>query len=162
MRRTGGYRTPMKASRPDDSADARGANHALIDRYFEMVTSGDPEVGSLFDENVVWWTPPSSPMAGPFEGKEAVLGLMAGGVGVYHPDHPLDIRQEASAASGEHVFVQMTMRARTGQGAAYENRYVFVFRIQEGRIVEVHEHLDTLYAQRLLFDPVGQHSPLEG
>jgi len=161
IRPLGGYRNPMTASRPDDSADTSGANRALIDRYFEMVTSGDPEVASLFGEDVVWWTPPSSPMAGPFEGKEAVLGLMAGGVGLYHPDHPLDVCQEASAASGEHVFVQMTMRARTGQDAAYENRYVFVFRIQGGRIVEVHEHLDTLYAQRLLFDPVGQRSPLE-
>ena len=53
------------------------------------------------------------------------------------------------------------MTARTGQGAPYENRYVFVFTIREALIVEVHEHLDTLYAQKLLFDPVGQSSPLD-
>ena len=34
--------------------------------------------------------------------------------------------------------------------------------IRDGRIAEVREHLDTHYAQRILFDPVGQSSPLDG
>ena len=141
---------------------ARNERHlALIDLYFERVASGDPEIASLFAEDAVWLTPASSPMAGPFEGKAAVLELMAGGVGLYDPSHPLEIRQDAAAATGEFVFVEMTMTAKTGQGVAYENRYVFVFTIRDDLIVSVHEHLDTFYAQRLLFDPVGQYSPLE-
>ena len=54
----------------------------------------------------------------------------------------------------------MCIRDRAG-GANYENHYVFVFTIRDGRIAEVHEHLDTLYAQRVLFDPLGQRSPLD-
>ena len=68
---------------------------------------------------------------------------------------------DAMAAEGEHVFVEMTLRARTVAGEPYRNHYVFVFRIREGLIVEIHEHLDTLYAQKLLFDPVGWSSPLD-
>ena len=68
---------------------------------------------------------------------------------------------EAIAAEGERVFVELSLRATTGQGAAYRNDYVFVFRIRDGFIVEIHEHLDTHYAQRLLFDPAGQDSPLD-
>jgi len=132
----------------------------LIDRYFAAVASGDPGIAALFAEDAVWHTPASSPMPGPFVGRDAVLEVMAGGVDLYAPGS-LEIQPTARAASGEHVFVAMTMTARTAAGAPYENRYVFVFRLREGRIVEVHEHLDTLYAQRVLFDPAGQRSPLD-
>ena len=132
----------------------------LIDAYFDRVGSGDPSVADLFSDDVVWRTPQSSPMAGPYIGKAAVLELMSGGVGLYDPSVPMELRRDAIAANGEQVFVEMTITARTGQGEPYENHYVFVFTIRDQRITEVHEHLDTLYAQRKLFDPVGQHSPL--
>ncbi|MBJ18036.1 MAG: nuclear transport factor 2 family protein [bacterium] len=137
------------------------ANRVLVERYFEMVTSGDPEIATLFSDDAIWVTPQSSPMGRRHEGKEAVLALMGGGVGLYDAETPMEIQREAVAAAGEHVFVEMTINARTGQGEPYRNQYVFVFRIRANRIVEVHEHLDTLYAQRKLFDPVGQKSPLD-
>ncbi len=149
----------MTGSRFDAFQNER--NLALIDRYFELMASGDPEIAALFADDARWVTPASSPMAGPFEGKAAVLELMGGGIGLYDAEHPFEIHQDAVAATGESVFVEMTMVARTGQGEPYKNRYVFVFTIRDGLICEVHEHLDTLYAQKLLFDPVGQRSPLD-
>ena len=154
----GGYRNPMSESRSEEGGSE--ALLALIDRYFAMVASGDPEIATLFAEDAVWHTPASSPMPGPFVGRDAVLEVMSGGVGLYEAGS-LEIRQTARAASREHVFVAMTMTARTAGGATYENHYVFVFTIRDGRIAEVHEHLDTLYAQRVLFDPLGQRSPLD-
>jgi ketosteroid isomerase-like protein len=136
-------------------------NSALVERYFEMVASGDPEIASLFAEDARWVAPQSSPVGQFHNGKAAVLELMGSGVGLYDSSHPMDIQREATAASGDHVFVEMTMEARTAQGEAYRNHYVFVFQIRGGLICEVHEHLDTLYAQRLLFDPIGQASPLD-
>lgn len=151
-----GYRTPMHESQTDRHPDPV----ALVDRYFEMVAKGDPEIGSLFADDACWVTPQSSPMGQRHEGKAAVLALMGGGVGLYDAESPLEIERTALAASGDHVFVELTLSARTGQGEAYSNQYVFVFRFREGLIVEVHEHLDTLYAQRKLFDPAGMQSPL--
>lgn len=143
----------------DVAEEARNLDLARL--YFERVAAGDPEVASLFAEDAVWVTPQSSPMGRRHEGKQAVLTLMSGGVGLYDVETPMEIRREAIAATGDHVFVEMTLTARTGQGQPYTNHYVFVFRMRAGLIVEVHEHLDTLYAQRKLFDPVGQRSPLD-
>jgi len=152
----------MTDSLPTDETDRTcEANRALVERYFDYVTSGDPQVAALFAEEAVWVTPQSSPMGRRHEGKEAVLALMGGGVGLYDEQTPMEIRREAIAASGDHVFVEMTMQARTSLGEPYLNHYVFVFQIRQGLIVEVHEHLDTLYAQRMLFDPIGQKSPLD-
>lgn len=143
------------------SSSRAQANRELVERYFAAVGAGDPEVGALFSEDAVWVAPASSPVGRRHEGRPAVLALMASGVGLYDASHPLEITPEAIAAEEDRVFVELTMRARTGQGEPYENHYVFVFTIRDGRIAEVHEHLDTLYAQRKLFDPVGQASPLD-
>ena len=143
------------------SDEIREANRALVERYFSCVAAGDPGVGELFAEDAVWLAPQSTPMGRRHEGKGAVLTLMGGGMDLYSAEHPFEIHREAMAAEGDRVFVELTIETRTAQGEPYRNHYVFVFRIRDGRIAEVHEHVDTLYAQRLLFDPAGQRSPLD-
>jgi len=137
------------------------AHRAIVERYFASVGSGDPEIGALFSDDAVWIAPQSLPVGRRHEGKAAVLELMGKGVGLYDMSLPMEMEIDAMAAEDEHVFVEMTLRARTLAGEAYRNHYVFVFRIRGGLIVEIREHLDTLYAQKLLFDPVGQRSPTE-
>ena len=134
---------------------------ALVERYFSMMQAGDPAIGDLFDEDAVWVAPQSSPVGRRHVGKDAVLELMGQGVGLYDADEPMQIHFDAMVGEGETVFVEFRLDARTGSGEPYLNHYVFVFRVRDGRIVEIHEHLDTHYAQRKLFDPVGQASPLD-
>jgi len=136
-------------------------NRALVERYFEMMQAGDPEIGSLFCEDVSWVAPQSSPIGQRHEGKAAVLELMGLGVGLYDMSQPMRIEFDAIAAEADHVFVEMTLSATTRTGDPYRNHYVFVFRMRQGKIAEIHEYLDTLYTQRLLFDPAGQTSPLD-
>jgi ketosteroid isomerase-like protein len=133
-------------------------NRALVERYFELMQSGAPEIEALFAEDACWVAPQSSPVGRRHEGKAAVLELMASGVGLYDTTQPMRIEFDAFAAEGERVFVELTLSATTGHGEPYRNHYVFVFRLREDLIVEVHEHLDTLYAQRKLFDPLESGS----
>jgi ketosteroid isomerase-like protein len=137
------------------------AQRTLVERYFTAVRAGDPDIGALFSEDAVWIAPQSSPVGRRHEGRAAVLELMGKGVGLYDMSHPMEMEIHAMAAEGEHVFVEMTLSARTLAGEAYRNHYVFVFRIRKGLIIEIREYLDTLYGQRMLFDPVGQSSPLD-
>ncbi|MBW2499039.1 MAG: nuclear transport factor 2 family protein [Deltaproteobacteria bacterium] len=144
----------MSDSRADE-------NREVVARYFELMQAGAPEIEALFSEDACWLAPQSSPLGRRHAGKAAVLELMASGVGLYDQTQPMETRLETMAAQGDHVFVELTLAATTRSGEPYENHYVFVFRIENGLIREVHEHLDTLYTQRRLFDPVGQVSPLE-
>ena len=136
-------------------------HRAIVLRYFEMMQQGDPELAALLRDDVCWVAPQSSPVGRRHEGLAAVLELMQTGVGLYDMSQPMDLDIEAVAAEGQHVFVELRLRATTGAGKPYANHYVFVFRFQSGRIAEIHEHLDTHYAQRTLFDPVGQASWLD-
>ena len=94
-------------------------------------------------------------------GFAAVLALMASGIGLYDATRPMEIERTASLAGDELVYIEMTIRATTGSGEPYENHYVMVFEIRDDRIAEVREYVDSLYAQRKLFDPVGMASPLD-
>lgn len=128
-------------------------NRSIVEQYFERMASGDPRLAELLDEDVCWVAPQSSPVGHRHEGKAAVLALIGKGVGLYDTSRPMETRIEAIAAEGDRVFAEMTLRATTAHGESYHNHYVFVFRLREGRIVKIHEYLDSLYAQRLLFDP---------
>lgn len=126
-------------------------NKRLVRRYFAAVQAGDPTLPELLAEDVSWWVPPSSPLGGLYDGRPAVLELMASGGGLYDPSHPLELHIEQMIAEGDWVSVLLTLEARTARGEAYRNHYHFAFRIRDGRIREVREHLDTLYAQQKLF-----------
>ena len=82
--------------------------------------------------------------------------LMGSGGDLYDASAPMEVAIEDMVAEGESVCVQTTINATTASGEPYENHYHFVFRIREGRIVAVKEYVDTLYAQRMLFDPQGE------
>lgn len=129
--------------------------------YFARMQSGDPSIGELFCDDIVWLAPQSSPVGRRHEGKTAVLTLMGTGTDLYDLTQPMDVHLEAAAAEGDRVFVELTLSATTQSGEAYTNHYVFVFRFRDGLISEIHEHLDTLYTQKKLFDPLGKASPLD-
>ena len=128
------------------------ANKAVVHAYLRAMSSGDPSLPELLTEDVTWWVPPSSPLGGLKEGKAKVLELMASGVGLYDMTVPFEIEVEAVVGDGDWVAVQMVMSARTAKGQPYRNHYHFAFRLRGGKICAVKEYVDTLYAQRMLFE----------
>ena len=128
------------------------ANKAVVQRYLRAMSSGDPSLPELLTDDVTWWVPPSSPLGGLKQGKARVLELMASGVGLYDMSVPFEIEVEAVVGDGDWVAVQMVMSARTAKGQPYRNHYHFAFRLRDGKICAVKEYVDTLYAQRMLFD----------
>ena len=128
------------------------ANKELVRRYLRAMSSGDTSLPDLLTDDVTWWVPPSSPLGGLRRGKPAVLELMGSGIGLYDTREPFGIETEAIVSEGDWVAVQVVMTARTAKGMPYRNFYHWAFRVRDGRICAVKEYVDTLYAQRMLFD----------
>jgi ketosteroid isomerase-like protein len=128
------------------------ANKALVRRFFDAMRAGDASLPELLSDDASWWVPPSSPLGGTYAGRERVLALMGSGVSLYDASVPFAIEIEQMVAEGDWVAVQMVMAARTAKGADYRNHYHFAFRVRDGRICAVKEYVDTLYAQRMLFE----------
>jgi len=56
---------------------------------------------------------------------------------------------------GEWAAYQFEVRAKNSVGDDYHNFYCLTFRIRDGKICEMREHVDSMYAKQVLFDPAG-------
>lgn len=126
-------------------------NKQLIEEYFRKVERGDPTTPDALADDVTWWVPPGSDMAGSYEGKAAVLEMFAKGVGLYSQTDPMLIRVEKLVAEGDTVCAQVVIEAKTASGKPYRNHYHFAFALRDGVIASVKEYVDTQYAHDVLF-----------
>lgn len=132
-------------------------NKEIVRRYFDAVNRGDLEtITALLDDDASFWVPPSLPDGVEFRGKANVLKLFTESVGLYDADAGLTVELHELTADEDRVAAELVIRGKAAaDGGAYENWYHFLFRIRDGRIVAIREHLDSLYAFRKLFVPAG-------
>ena len=128
-------------------------NKQVVAEYFGCLGRGDhPAAIAKLADDITWWVPPASPLGGTYEGKDAVLGLFASGAGLYDPSVPLAPTIEGMVAEGDEVAVEIVISGRSAKGKDYRNHYHFLFTIRGGKIRAVKEYVDTLYAQKVLFE----------
>jgi hypothetical protein len=132
-------------------------NKEIVRHYFAAVDRGEMDtIVALLDDHVVFWVPPSLPDGVEFRGKEMVLKLFRESVSLYEPTAGLHVEIKSITADEDRVAVELVIRSKSAaDGSDYENWYHFLFRLHAGRIVEIREHLDSLYAYRKLFEPAG-------
>lgn len=135
----------------------RSITKDIVRRYFDAVNAGDFEtIAALLDDAVTFWVPPSLPDGIEFQGKAAVLKLFTESVGLYDANAGLAVTVHSLTADEDRVAAELTIRGKAAAGGGdYENWYHFLFRVKDGRIVAIREHLDSLYAYRTLFVPAG-------
>jgi uncharacterized protein (TIGR02246 family) len=125
---------------------------ATVQRYVEALEAGDEQVvRACFAEDAVWTLHGSLPISGVWEGREAILGeFLATALGYYEPGS-ISLEVTSVIAEGDRVVLEWTSRARTRDGAPYENFCIGVFTVADGRIRSVREYMDTLYAAETAF-----------
>lgn len=126
-------------------------NKALIKHYFEVMSGVDTgmQLGDFFTEDIVWHIPQSSEIApNPRKGRAAVMELLGMGVGFYE-EGSLQVNLQRLVAEDDRVVAQFSMSAKLASGPAYNNDYIFLFSLRDGKISEVWEALDTLYMAQL-------------
>jgi ketosteroid isomerase-like protein len=132
-------------------------NRDVVSHYFAAVNRGDMDaIVEILADDVSFWVPPSLPDGVEYRGKPAVLRLFSESVGLYDADTGLRVEIKHLTADQDRVAAELVIRGKSAaDGADYENWYHFLFRLRAGRIVEIREHLDSLYAYRKLFEPAG-------
>jgi ketosteroid isomerase-like protein len=125
---------------------------AVLEHYVAAVQAGDEQaIRDCFAEDATWRLDGELPIAGTWEGREAILGeFLATAMSFYEPG---SVRLEITGliAEGDRVAMQWTSHARNTRGEPYENHCIGVFTVRDGRIASVHEYMDTLYAYRTAF-----------
>lgn len=130
--------------------DTVAANKRIVTRYFDIISGRrtDLRLEDCFTVEARWHVPFSNPMIKPNPkcGLAGVMEVLSSGVDIYQAGS-LDIRIESMIGDQEDVAVQLTLIARLANGAPYDNRYFFRFRLEGEHIAEVWEYLDTLHQQ---------------
>jgi uncharacterized protein len=127
-------------------------NKMLLAEIFEAMSRGDtrPFRDAMADE-MRWVFPGNWSWSGTWEPKTAVLGDLLGPLMAQFRDY----RSEADfmVAEADRVVLQARSHATTTRGEAYEQTYCYVFRVADGRLVEVIEHCDSSLVERVLDPP---------
>ena len=114
-----------------------------VQRWFDCIARNDGEgMFALFADDVVYDLKGTTPVSGTYRGKQSIAEDF------FIPwrrqiDGDLIVTVDELIGEGERVVALGRGRARTVFGMPYDNDYAFVFRVREGRIVEVIEFLDT-------------------
>jgi len=121
-------------------------NKRAVMAYLKSMGSGVLEPGVLAPD-VKWWLPRFGAMSMAELGQigEKVRAKLTTGV---------EMTVDHVTAEGDRVSVEARGHAATTDGGAYDNVYHFLFFLRDGQIVEIHEHGDSAYAQRVFgFNP---------
>lgn len=129
------------------------ANKQLMINVFDAMAHGDRKpFRDCMADDVNWIFKGSTKWKGVYRGKESVLrDLMVPLFAQFADEYTSNAVRVM--ADGEFVVVEAEGRVNTKTGMPYHNRYCYVFRIREGKVVEITEYMDTALADAVLADP---------
>jgi ketosteroid isomerase-like protein len=122
------------------------ANKALALDFFSDFSQGIGPALRYLDDDVVWWTAPG------IYSKDAIARTMIG----QEKDliSPITHRVQMVTAEGDRVAVESESHGELKNGRVYTNKYHWLLRIRNGKIIEIHEHCDTYHAIKVWSDSV--------
>lgn len=134
-------------------------NKQVVQTFFASLWT-DPELArSLAADDVTWITTRSMPIPGNEKathhvGWDAVLNVANSGKNLdvgYRPETVTHPHQRFLEAEDDHVVYQFTMRCKTKRGRDYENDYLFLVKLEGGKIRRFQEYWDSKLAFDSLF-----------
>jgi ketosteroid isomerase-like protein len=132
--------------------DEQATTGELLRHVYEELSRGDPApLIRALAEDVSWTIIGSTPLSGTYQGKQAVMEGLFGGLRerlatpVVFTIHRVieDAQYAVLVASGEAISIT---------GRPYNNSYCIVAHVVDGRLVEMTDYIDTDLIMRALFD----------
>ncbi|MDX1619643.1 MAG: nuclear transport factor 2 family protein [Nitriliruptorales bacterium] len=112
-------------------------NEQLIRRGYEAFANGDMEtLDEIFADDITWHSPGDNPLAGDFEGKQEVLGVL-GKIGEITDSFSQEIHDVL--ANDDHAVALVKNRATRG-GETFESTAVHVYHVENGQVTSFWNH----------------------
>jgi len=126
-------------------------NERLFLKFFETLSSGDLEkLRNLFHEDGSWTVQPRDIAgAGAHNGRKGIIDEFLAPIrGMFKPGDP-KISVTSIASKGALVIGEATGRGTFADGRPYDNLYVWVLEMKEGKVYRLREYMDSFYIARL-------------
>ena len=123
-------------------------NKELVSAFFQYFSDGEiDQAFALVDDDVSWWVPGDLPFSGTktkAEYMQVVASIQQG-----FPDG-LRLVVTSMIAEGNQVAAEVASEGTHANGKDYMNRYHFLITIEDGKMVDVKEYMDTLHLFQLI------------
>ena len=118
-------------------------NKRVVLNFFEAGARGDMDACmALVSDGIVWTNIGTTQFSGVYSGKQVLMEQLLGPLfGQLKAGIASEV--ERLTAEGDIVVVQTAGTAETLDGKPYNNSYCQVMRIEDGKIAEVKEYMDT-------------------
>jgi uncharacterized protein len=128
-------------------------NKALMQAIFEELAKGNgqPFLDAM-DDDFRWIAMGTTAWSRTYEGKRAVQAQLFRPLFAQFADRYTNTA-DRFIAEGDYVVVQCHGRVTTNSGRPYNNDYCYVCRIEDGRLKELTEYLDTALVNSALSPP---------
>lgn len=128
-------------------------NRQLITSIMNALAGGDrAPFGAAMHEAVVWTMKGTTPWSGTYRGRQEIgtrlLKPLYAQFASQYRNRPLRI-----LADGDFVVVECEGDVMTISSVPYNNQYCYIFRMQDGKIREMTEYMDTALVERVLGPP---------
>lgn len=144
------------ASQQHASVDARKAtdkNTEVARDFFRVFSTGNvANILALMRDDVTYWV--SGSVQG-FSGvkTKAQLAEVLAGLGDVYVGGALVLTPSTTIAEGDLVFAEASGRAELKNGRVYEPHSAWLFRVEQGLILEVKEFIDTKHSYEVFLAP---------
>ena len=118
-------------------------NKRLMQQIFAELAKGNSQalVEALADD-VAWTVTGTTKFSRTYSGKSVLINELVGPL-FSQLTEPLAMVADRFIADGEYVVVECRGKATTKAGVPYNNKYCLVFRLDDGKIKELVEYMDT-------------------
>lgn len=118
-------------------------NRRLMQQIFaELATGNSAALVEAFADDVVWHITGTTKFSRSYNGKETLLNELVGPL-FSQLEGPFKMTAERIIADDDYVAVECRGNATTKMGTPYNNRYCMIFRLEDGKIKELTEYMDT-------------------
>ncbi|WP_309643111.1 nuclear transport factor 2 family protein [Phenylobacterium sp.] len=141
--------------------DTEQSRHIVINAWKAFASQDPAQAAPFFAEDAVWIAPKDNATAvalgapSGMTGRDVIARFLTQGFHRLFREVQIDFL--GVYADGDTVVVEERMRATVVNGRAYDMTYVFVFKLEVGKIKLMREYMDTLTAEMMIFDGERAH-----
>lgn len=140
---------PAEANTTAPNADITAQNQTIVREAFEKWRAGDNIFAELLAPDVVWTIHGSGPVAGTYRSVQDFVERASAPL-ISRLATPLVPDVHNIWADGNTVIIRFDGSATTTSGAPYRNQFVWIFRMEQGSVVEAEAFLDLLAYQEVV------------
>ena len=122
-------------------------NKEIAIKFFEALSSGSETYLDFYNDDSIIWTAGDNAIGGTRSKKE-IIDFAQGILAAFPTGILFNIT--GITAENERVALEVSGKAIHASGEAYNNKYHFLLRIKNGKIIELKEYMDTQLAAKIL------------